>query len=84
MGRSEAGAPGLRAAARSPQPAVAALSREPAVLGLLAALLAGPGALVRTVCAICAFIIALVVWLYVFWRNPNLHHRRDDSKTEQK
>ena len=55
-----------------------------AVLGLIAVLLAGPGALVRTVCAICAFIIALVVWLYVFWRNPNLHHRRDDSKTEQK
>lgn len=64
--------------------AVAVLYGVSAVLGLIAVLLAGPGALVRTVCAICAFIIALVVWLYVFWRYPNLHHRRDDSKTEQK
>lgn len=64
--------------------AVAVLYGVSAVLGLIAVLLAGPGALVRTVCAICAFIIALVVWLYVFWRNPNLHYRRDDSKTEQK
>ena len=64
--------------------AVAVLYGVSAVLGLIAVLLAGPGALVRTVCAICAFIIALVVWLYVFWRNQNLHHRRDDSKTEQK
>lgn len=64
--------------------AVAVLYGVSAVLGLIAVLLAGPGALVRTVCAICAFIIALVVWLYVFWRSPNLHHRRDDSKTEQK
>ena len=64
--------------------AVAVLYGVSAVLGLIAVLLAGPGALVRTVCAICAFIIALVVWFYVFWRNPNLHHRRDDSKTEQK
>lgn len=64
--------------------AVAVLYGVSAVLGLIAVLLAGPGALVRTVCAICAFIIALVVWLYVFWRNLNLHHRRDDSKTEQK
>lgn len=64
--------------------AVAVLYGVSAVLGLIAVLLAGPGALVRTVCAICAFIIALVVWLYVFWRIPNLHHRRDDSKTEQK
>lgn len=64
--------------------AVAVLYGVSAVLGLIAVLLAGPGALVRTVCAICAFIIALVVWLYVFCRNPNLHHRRDDSKTEQK
>lgn len=64
--------------------AVAVLYGVSAVLGLIAVLLAGPGALVRTVCAICAFIIALVVWLYVFWRNPNPHHRRDDSKTEQK
>ena len=64
--------------------AVAVLYGVSAVLGLIAVLLAGPGALVRTVCAICAFIIALVVWLYVFWRNPNLHQRRDDRKTEQK
>lgn len=64
--------------------AVAVLYGVSAVLGLIAVLLAGPGALVRTVCAICAFIIALVVWLYVFWRNPNLHHHRDDAETEQK
>ena len=55
-----------------------------AVLGLIAVLLAGSGALVRIVCAVCAFIIALMVWLYVFWRNPNLHHRRDDAETEHK
>lgn len=41
--------------------AVAVLYGVSAVLGLIAVLLAGPGALVRTVCAICAFIIALVV-----------------------
>lgn len=64
--------------------AVAVLYGISAVLGLIAVLLAGSGALVRIVCAVCAFIIALMVWLYVFWRNPNLHHRRDDSKTEHK
>lgn len=64
--------------------AVAVLYGISAVLGLIAVLLAGSGALVRIVCAVCAFIIALMVWLYVFWRNPNLHHRRDDAETEHK
>ena len=41
--------------------AVAVLYGVSAVLGLIAVLLAGPGALVRTVCAICAFIVCGVM-----------------------
>ncbi len=74
----------LLALGLSQKQAVAVLYGISAVLGLIAVLLAGSGALVRIVCAVCAFIIALMVWLYVFWRNPNLHHRRDDAETEHK
>lgn len=74
----------LLAIGLSQKQAVAVLYGISAVLGLIAVLLAGSGVLVRTCCAVCAFIIALAVWLYVFWRNPNLHHHRDDAETEQK
>ena len=74
----------LLAIGLSQKQAVAVLYGISAVLGLIAVLLAGSGVLVRTCCAVCAFIIALAVWLDVFWRTPNLHHHRDDAETEQK
>lgn len=68
----------LLAIGLSQKQAVAVLYGISAVLGLIAVLLAGSGALVRIVCAVCAFLVALAVWLYVFWRNPNLRHRQKD------
>ena len=53
--------------------AVAVLYGVSAVLGLLAVLLAGGSALVRTVCLVLAFVISLVVWLYVFRKAPSAH-----------
>ena len=73
----------LLAIGLSQKQAVAVLYGISAVLGLIAVLLAGSGVLVRTVCAVCAFLIALAVWLYVFWRNPNLRRHRDKPE-EQK
>ena len=63
--------------------AVAVLYGISAVFGLIAVLLAGSGVLVRTVCAVCAFLIALAVWFYVFWHNPNLHRRRKNRENQE-
>lgn len=73
----------LLALGLSQKQAVTVLYGISAVLGLVAVLLAGSGAIVRIVCAVCAFIIAVAVWFYVFWHNPNLHHRHKNDKGTQ-
>lgn len=52
--------------------AVAVLYGVSAVLGLLAVLLAGASGIIKAICIIIAFLIAITVWLFVFWHNPNL------------
>ena len=39
-------------------------------LGLVAVLLTGKDTLQRIICVVAAFVISLVVWLYVFWKGP--------------
>lgn len=50
--------------------AVAVLYGVSAVMGLVAVLLTGRDTLQRIICVVAAFIISLVVWLYVFWKHP--------------
>lgn len=50
--------------------AVAVLYGISAVMGLVAVLLTGRDPLQRIICVIAAFIISLVVWQYVFRKNP--------------
>ena len=56
--------------------AVAVLYGVSAVMGLVAVLLTGRDTLQRIICVVAAFIISLVVWLYVFWKHPK--HKPDD------
>lgn len=51
--------------------AVAVLYGVSAVLGLLAVLLAGTSGVIKVLCLIIAFLIAITVWLFVFRKNPN-------------
>lgn len=64
--------------------AVAVLYGVSAVLGLIAVLLAGEGTLVRIICLAAAFIISLVVWLFVFRHKPaaNNASRSQSAKPE--
>lgn len=62
--------------------AVAVLYGISAVLGLLAVLLAGASGIIKAICIVIAFLIAITVWLFVFWHNPKLHGR--DEKEEKK
>ena len=50
--------------------AVAVLYGVSAVMGLVAVLLTGKDTLQRIICVVAAFVISLVVWLYVFWKGP--------------
>jgi len=53
-----------------------------AVMGLLAVLLTGKVFLVRTICLVLVFLIALAVWFFIFRKNPNIHHVESEKKTE--
>lgn len=54
--------------------AVAVLYGVSAVLGLVGVLLSGQNILLRIICVVAAFAVAVAVWLYVFWKNPKLRH----------
>lgn len=64
--------------------AVAVLYGISAVLGLLAALIAGASGVVKIVCIVIAFLIAISVWM-IFLKNPNLrkppHENGHDANT---
>ena len=59
--------------------AVAVLYGISAVLGLLAVLLAGASGVIKAICIVIAFLIAITVWLFVFWRNPKLRGRKTNE-----
>ena len=59
--------------------AVAVLYGVSAVLGLVGVLLSGQNVLLRIICVVAAFAIAVAVWLYVFWKNPRLKHPHPDA-----
>ncbi|MBR2703757.1 MAG: undecaprenyl/decaprenyl-phosphate alpha-N-acetylglucosaminyl 1-phosphate transferase, partial [Oscillospiraceae bacterium] len=48
---------------------VAILYGISAVMGIFAVLIAGPGTAVRIVCLVAAFVVSIIVWLFVF-RKP--------------
>ena len=51
-----------------------ACSYLPVLCGVvLAVLLAGASGVIKVICIAVAFLIAIGVWLLVFWRNPKLH-----------
>ncbi len=52
--------------------AVAVLYGISAVLGLLAVLIAGASGVIKIVCIVIAFLIAISVWMIIFLKNPNL------------
>lgn len=60
--------------------AVAVLYGISAVMGLVAVLLTGRDTLQRIICVIAAFIISLVVWQYVFHKNPM--HKEECAKCD--
>ena len=60
--------------------AVAVLYGISAVMGLVAVLLTGRDTLQRIICVIAAFIISLVVWQYVFRKNPT--HKEECAKCD--
>lgn len=65
--------------------AVAVLYGISAVLGLLAVLIAGASGVVKIVCIVIAFLIAISVWMMIFLKNPNLrkppHENGHDANT---
>lgn len=63
----------LLAMGLSQKQVVAVLYGISAVLGLLAVLMAGASGVIKIVCIAIAFLIAIAVWLVVFFKNPNLH-----------
>ena len=50
--------------------AVAVLYGVSAVFGFVAVLIAGPGTAVRVVCAVAAFAVSILVWLFVLRKGP--------------
>lgn len=62
--------------------AVAVLYGISAVLGLLAVLLAGASGVIKAICIVIAFLIAITVWLFVFWRNPKLRGKGTNEPKE--
>lgn len=62
--------------------AVAVLYGVSAVLGLVGVLLTGKNTFMRIMCVVAAFAIAVAVWLYVFWKNPNLRHPHHDASAK--
>lgn len=62
--------------------AVAVLYGISAVLGLLAVLLAGASGVIKAICIVIAFLIAITVWLFVFWKNPRLHSRENKEEKD--
>ena len=52
---------------------VAVLYGVSAALGFVAVLIAGPGTGIRILCVIAAFLISILVWLFVFRKNAEAH-----------
>ena len=63
--------------------AVAVIYGISALLGLVAVLLTGNSLPLRIVCLVLALIVSLLVWRFVFRRNPNLHAPRLMAAEEQ-
>ena len=74
----------LMAMGLSQKQAVAVLYGVSAIMGLIDVLLAQENKAMRIICVIAAFVVSISVWLFVFWRNPNLkrNHPSGEKKEE--
>ncbi|MDO4983478.1 MAG: MraY family glycosyltransferase [Eubacteriales bacterium] len=73
----------LMALGLSQKQAVAVLYGVSAVMGLIGVLLAQENEAMRIICMVAAFVVSISVWLFVFWRNPNLKkNQTEDEKNE--